>query len=308
MSWPSDQPQHLLALEGWSAKQINMLLDAAERYIPIVKRSQPPSDALGGKIIANLFLEDSTRTRGSFTVAAQRLGGQTVDFSSKGSSVSKGESTLDTAWTIESFGVDAIVIRAPGSGAAALVAENVQIPVINAGDGKHEHPTQGLLDAMTLRQRLGELRGKTIAIVGDVSASRVARSNIHCLTSLGMNVLLIGPATLVPPAMAEIANAGNLCVSHKLDEHLETLDAIMMLRVQFERGTGISDDFRDLYGLTEARAAQLPPHAIIMHPGPMNRGLEIDSPVADDPNRSVIRRQVENGVAVRMAVLAGLLK
>jgi aspartate carbamoyltransferase catalytic subunit len=298
--------------------------------VPIVRRERPALDVLRGRIIANVFLEDSTRTRGSFTVAAHRLGATTLDVSSKGSSVSKGESTLDTIWTIESFGVDCIVVRAPGSGAAEMIAHQVNIPVVNAGDGKHEHPTQGLLDALTLRQRFGELRGKRIAIVGDVVASRVARSNIHCLTALGAQVLLIGPPTLVPAAMAEIVNyhggasgaaqrsglgaqnsgsgCGEVSVAHNLDQHLDSLDAVMMLRVQFERGTGITDDFRDLYALTEARVKRLPPHAVVMHPGPMNRGLEIDAVVADDPTRSVIRQQVANGVAVRMAVLRGLLE
>ncbi len=299
--------RHLLALDGMSGGQITSLLDRAERYLPIVGREQPPIDVLGRRIIANMFLEDSTRTRGSFTVAAQRLGAQTVELTGKGSSISKGESLLDTAWTIESFGVDAIVMRTSAAGGAALVAANVNVPVINAGDGRHEHPTQGLLDLLTMRQRLGDLRGRRVAIVGDIANSRVARSNVHGLTALGAEVVLIGPPTLAPQSLAGLSPADNITVSHDLDEQLAALDVIMMLRVQFERGAGISSDYHELYGLTATRTQRLPEHAIVMHPGPMNRGLEIDAAVADDPQRSAIRQQVANGVAVRMAVLAWAL-
>jgi len=307
VTWPGAQPRHLLGLDGFSGHDLSALLDAAQQFVPVARRESLPLDALAGRIIANVFLEDSTRTRGSFTVAAQRLGAQTLDITGRGSSVSKGESLLDTAWTIESFGVDAMVMRVSAAGGPALVAKNVSIPVINAGDGRHEHPTQGLLDLLTMRQRLGELSGRRIAIVGDIAGSRVARSAIHGLTALGANVVLIGPPALVPGSMKAIVGdtaRGAVDVSHRLDEHLPTLDAIMMLRVQFERGSSISGDYRELYALTEQRAAHLPDHAIVLHPGPMNRGLEIDTSVADDPQRSVIRAQVTNGVAVRMAVLA----
>jgi aspartate carbamoyltransferase catalytic subunit len=206
------------------------------------------------------------------------------------------------------MGVDALVVRTEASGGPALVAQHVACPVINAGDGRHEHPTQGLLDALTLRQVLGGLTGQRVAIVGDILHSRVARSNAHGLTALGADVVLVGPPALVPADFARIVDAGRpgagtLSVSHDLDATLPQVDAVMMLRVQFERGTAVAGDYREQYGLTEARAGRLRPGLPIMHPGPMNRGIEIDSAVADDPGRSVILRQVTNGVAVRMAVL-----
>ncbi len=301
---------HLLGLEGLSRAEILEWLDFAEGFLDIARGSAPPQESLNGKIVANLFFEDSTRTRGSFTIAAKRLGADCIDLSGSGSSVSKGESIVDTALTFEAMGVDAIVLRAKPSGAPHLVARAVRIPVINAGDGRHEHPTQGLLDLLTMRRHLGELKGKTIAIVGDIANSRVARSNIHGLTTLGAQVHLIGPPSLAPASFEKIvAGPGRVIVSHDLDAVLDDVDAIMMLRVQFERQGvgGISDDYRRLYGLSAQRAARLRPEAIIMHPGPMNRGLEIDGEVADDPERSVIREQVTNGVAVRMAVLKKLI-
>ncbi len=301
---------HLLGLEGLSRAEILEWLDFAEGFLDIARGSAPPQDSLKGKIVANLFFEDSTRTRGSFTIAAKRLGADCIDLSGSGSSVSKGESIVDTALTVEAMGVDAIVLRAKPSGAPHLVARAVRIPVINAGDGRHEHPTQGLLDLLTMRRHLGELEGKTIAIVGDIANSRVARSNVHGLTTLGAQVHLIGPPSLAPASFEKIvAGPGRVIVSHDLDAVLDDVDAIMMLRVQFERQGvgGISDDYRRLYGLSAQRAARLRPEAIIMHPGPMNRGLEIDGEVADDPERSVIREQVTNGVAVRMAVLKKLI-
>ncbi len=301
---------HLLGLEGLSRDEILEWLDIAEGFLDIARGSAPSLETLTGKIVANLFFEDSTRTRGSFTVAAKRLGADCIDLSGSGSSVSKGESIVDTALTVEAMGVDAIVLRAKPSGAPHLVAKAVRIPVINAGDGRHEHPTQGLLDLLTMRRHLGELEGKTIAIVGDIANSRVARSNAHGLTTLGAQVLLIGPPSLAPASFEKItAGPGRITVSHDLDAVLEDVDAIMMLRVQFERqgSSSISDDYRRLYGLSAQRAAQLRPEAIIMHPGPMNRSLEIDGEVADDPERSVIREQVTHGVAVRMAVLKKLI-
>lgn len=301
---------HLLGLEGLSRAEILEWLDFAEGFLDIARGSAPPQESLNGKIVANLFFEDSTRTRGSFTIAAKRLGADCIDLSGSGSSVSKGESIVDTALTVEAMGVDAIVLRAKPSGAPHLVARAVRIPVINAGDGRHEHPTQGLLDLLTMRRHLGELKGKTIAIVGDIINSRVARSNLHGLTTLGAQVHLIGPPSLAPASFEKIvAGPGRVIVSHDLDAVLDDVDAIMMLRVQFERQGvgGISDDYRRLYGLSAQRAARLRPEAIIMHPGPMNRGLEIDGEVADDPERSVIREQVTNGVAVRMAVLKKLI-
>ncbi len=298
--------KHLLQLEGLSREDLVELLDAAQGYADVARGKAPPLDSIKGRIIANLFFEDSTRTRCSFTVAARRLGGAVMDLTNFGSSVSKGETMVDSALTVEAMGIDAIVMRAKPSGSALLISKAVNVPVINAGDGRHEHPTQGLLDALTIRQHLGGIEGRTVAIVGDINNSRVARSNIHGLTTLGAKVLLIGPPTLVTGSFEQIANVpGRVEVGHDLDAVLETVDAIMMLRVQFERQgeKGVPADYHERYGLTVSRAERLKPEAIVMHPGPMNRGLEIDSQVADDETRSVIRKQVTNGVAVRMAVL-----
>jgi aspartate carbamoyltransferase catalytic subunit len=312
---------HFLALEGLAGSAIVELLDAAERYREAASGRAPRLAILNGRTIANLFFEDSTRTRCSFTLAARRLGADTIDLATAGSSVSKGETLVDTALNIQAMGVDAIVVRCNASGGAALIAEHVRVPVINAGDGRHEHPTQGLTDLMTLRQRLSPrgLRGKTVAIVGDIANSRVARSALHGLTTLEANVILVGPPTLVPKSFEKIAKGpGKVSVKYDLDEVLGEVDAIMMLRVQFERSSApgvsnapgsapISGDYKALYGLSSARAAKLPPHAVVLHPGPINRGLEIDDQVADDPKRSVILEQVTNGVAVRMTVLARAL-
>lgn len=304
--------RHLLGLEGLSAGDLTGLLDEAERFGASAAGRAPRSNHLVGRTIANLFFEDSTRTRLSFALAAKRLGADTLDLTNAGSSVSKGETIVDTALNIQAMGVDGFVVRSSASGGAVMIANAVNVPVINAGDGRHEHPTQGLLDLLTLRQRLGELRGKTVAIVGDVLNSRVARSAMHGLTTLGGHVVTIGPPVLVPSTFEKIvAGPGRVTISHDLDEVLPHCDAIIMLRVQFERIAGggplIPGDYRQLYGLTAARAAMLPPHAPVLHPGPMNRGLEIDSEVADDLNRSAILQQVSNGVAVRMAVLARLI-
>lgn len=332
--------RHLLGLDELSREEILFLLDRSQHYLPLAQGDAGKSDELAGKVIANLFFEDSTRTRVGFTIAAQRLGATTIDLTGTGSSISKGETLTDTALNLESMGVDAMVIRSSASGAAAMIANAVQCPVINAGDGNHEHPTQGLLDLMTIRQRLGpDVAGRSVAIVGDINNSRVARSGIHALTKFGVNVLLIGPPTLVPRSLEKIAdrpegrqesgvrgqqagdqrghrvsslksqpsNPGSITVGHDLDAILPQLDAIMMLRVQFERGSGISPDYRDHFALTVERAKRLKRDCIIMHPGPLNRGLELDGAVADDPQRSVILQQAANGVAVRMAVLATLL-
>jgi aspartate carbamoyltransferase catalytic subunit len=306
--------RHLLGLEYLSAADIEALLDRAESLGPVACGRSARLDGLSGKTIANLFFEDSTRTRCSFTLAARRLGADTIDLTSAGSSVSKGETIVDTALNLQAMGVNGFVVRCSAAGGPHMIADAVRqdISVINAGDGKHEHPTQGLLDLLTLRQRLGSLAGKTLAIVGDVVSSRVARSAIHGGTRLGMNIILIGPPTLVSRSFEDITTGpGRVHVQNELDSALSTLDAIMMLRVQFERqGEGppvIAGDYRELFGLNTQRARRLPEHAVIMHPGPMNRGLEIDSEVADDPKRSVILQQVANGVAVRMAVMERLL-
>jgi aspartate carbamoyltransferase catalytic subunit len=306
--------QHLLGLEGLSASELIDWLDQAQVWLDVAAGKAPRLDVLAGRTVANLFFEDSTRTRCSFTLAARRLGADTLDLTSAGSSVSKGETIVDTALNLLAMGVDAFVVRSSASGGPHMIAHAVDVPVINAGDGKHEHPTQGLLDVLTLRQRLGDLRGRTVAIVGDVVSSRVARSAAHALTTLGANVIFSGPPTLVPQSLERITSAaapGKIAVTHDFDGLLPSLDAIMMLRVQFERAGGgppvISGDYRELYGLTTERARRLPAHAVVMHPGPINRGLEIDSELVDNPARSVILQQVTNGVAVRMAVLAKLI-
>jgi aspartate carbamoyltransferase catalytic subunit len=291
--------------------------------------------ALEGRVVANLFFEDSTRTRLSFTIAAKRLGGDAIDLLGSSSSVNKGETLIDTACNIEAMGVAALVVRAKQSGAASLIAGRVGVPVLNAGDGRHEHPTQGLLDVYTLANALGrakewDLAGLRVAIVGDVSASRVARSDIAALTALGAQVVCVGSPSLAPKSLASLGAVGGTSgtsgvqVEHALDPLLPTLDAIIMLRIQFERydagdagkggkpAAGASNviasvrEYREQYALTEARASRLPPHCIVMHPGPINRGIELDAEVADGP-RSVILRQVSNGVLVRMAALHGLV-
>jgi aspartate carbamoyltransferase catalytic subunit len=302
--------RHLLSMEDLAAAEILELCDAAEHYLPQARGdlSIPRLTTLVDRFVAMLFLEDSTRTRSSFTIAARRLGADSLNLSGEGSSLSKGETLADTALNIQAMGVHAIVVRSQAAGAAQLIARAVQCPVINAGDGRHEHPTQALLDVMTMRQRLGDLRGRVIAIVGDINGSRVARSNIHALVALGADVRLVGPPTLVPSTFLHIASGpGRISISHAFDEVLGQADAVMMLRVQFERGTDIAADYRQQFALTAARAQTMKPGAIVMHPGPMNRGLELDGDVADDSQRSVIMQQVTNGVAMRMAVLAALL-
>ena len=292
-----------------------MILNEAEALQAAAMGQAPRLNVLAGRTVANLFFEDSTRTRCSFTLAARRLGADVLDLTSAGSSVSKGETIVDTALNLQAMGVDAFVVRCAASGGPHMIAAAVDVPVINAGDGKHEHPTQGLLDAMTLRQSLGDLKGRTIGIVGDIVSSRVARSAMFGITTLGGNVVMIGPPTLVPKAFERIeCGPGKVRVSHDLDAELPSLDAIMMLRVQFERSGGaaggpaiISNDYRELYGLNQSRLNRLPGHAPVLHPGPVNRGLELDSEVMDDPKRSLILAQVANGVAVRMAVLRMLL-
>ncbi len=299
-----------LAIEGLSKAELTRLIEATRANLPIAEGRAPNRTTLAGLVVANLFLEDSTRTRCSFETAVHRLGGSVFNLTPAGSSVSKGETLVDTARNIECMGVAAIVVRTSISGGAKIVADAVQCPVINAGDGRHEHPTQALLDVTTLITEFGTLEGKTIAIVGDITNSRVARSTTHAATLLGARVRLVGPPTLVTPAFEQISQGpGTVKTMTDLDAALEGVDAAVMLRVQFERaaGGGVSADYRSMYGLTQERASRMPPHAIVMHPGPMNRGMEIDDQVADDPNRSRILRQVTVGVAARMAVLENLL-
>lgn len=267
---------------------------------------------LNGKIVANLFFEDSTRTRVSFSIAAQALGASVVDLTSKGSSVAKGESLLDTAWTIEAMGVDVMVVRAGQSGAAALIDEHTRCTIVNAGDGTHQHPTQALADALTIGRSFGresdwDLKGLKVAVVGDVVSSRVARSNVGLLTALGAEVVLVGPPSMVPGSLSSLG-CGLAC---GFDSVIGECDAVMMLRIQFERGGGgvlaSTREYSARYGMSVERANSMKGGGIVMHPGPMNRGVEIAAAVADGKvlgGRSVVLDQVSSGVLVRKAVLA----
>ena len=309
---------HLLDLESLSAEEILAILDTARSLKEVSTRSIKKVPALRGKVCVNLFFEDSTRTKISFSLAAQRLSADVIDFSASTSSVSKGETLRDTARNIEAMGVDAIIIRHRSSGAPHLLSRNVRCSVINAGDGAHEHPTQGLLDLFTMREHfsnkqptnakpklLTSFAGLHVAIVGDIANSRVARSNIHGLAKLNAKITLVGPATLIPNDLKKLyPNAIN--ISHDLDSVLPTVDAVNMLRIQFERLTSAAfpsvREYSRLFGLTKERLAKARPNLLVLHPGPMNRGLEITTDVADG-NNSAILQQVTNGLAVRMATL-----
>ena len=279
------------------------MLDLAESYALLNRSGKTQRDLLRGRTLINLFFEDSTRTRTSFELAGKRLGADVLNMSVSTSSVNKGETLLDTAATLNAMNCDLLVVRHGDSGAPALLAQKVDAAVINAGDGTHEHPTQALLDALTIRRRRGRLQGLTVAICGDVLHSRVARSNIFLLSAMGSRVRVIGPPTLMP---AQVERLG-VEVFHDMREGLKDVDIVMMLRLQKERMTrGLIPSFREFfrfYGLDAEKLAFAKPDALVMHPGPMNRGVEIASDVADDPVRSLIREQVEMGVAVRMAVL-----
>lgn len=293
----------LIGLEKLSRDEILTLLDKAEEFLG-VGREKPKRTDLAGKVIANLFYEPSTRTKLSFSLAARRLGAETLDFSPSGSSTAKGESFIDTAQNIEAMGIDAVVVRHSSAGAPALLRQYLQpgVCVINAGDGAHEHPTQGLLDIFTIRQARGDVSKLTIALVGDIAHSRVARSNIHGLKTLGARVWVCGPTTLVPD---EIASLG-VEIYHNLDQILGECDVVNLLRVQFERQrTGLFPSVREyasLFGMNRARLAKAKPNLLILAPGPINRGVELTPDVADSEH-SVILDQVTNGLAVRMAVL-----
>jgi aspartate carbamoyltransferase catalytic subunit len=291
--------RHLLGIEGWRREEIEALLDRAEAHLPGGSARSP---VLQGKVVANLFFEDSTRTRTSFEMAAKTLGAEVLNWTAQGSSVSKGETLLDTVRNIEATGPAALVIRHRSSGAPHLVAQHVRCAVINAGDGTHEHPSQALLDAFTLRRHWGKLEGRSVLIVGDILHSRVARSNILCLKALGARVVVCGPPTLLPVGLEELGAE----VTTKLDEALPRVDAVMCLRLQLERQTESffpsTREFSRLFGLNAARAERMKPGALVLHPGPMNRGVEVAPAVADGP-RSVILEQVANGVAVRRAIL-----
>ena len=290
--------------------EILYLLDQAEQWVALNRQSAKHSDLLAGLTIINAFFENSTRTLLSFEIAGKRLGADVVNMHAAQSSVKKGETLIDTAITLNAMRADAIVIRHGSSGATGLIADKVDCPVLNAGDGSHEHPTQGLLDALTLRHALQE-RGETaedftglkVVICGDILHSRVARSNILCLTALGADVRVGAPPALMPTEV----EATGVRVFHRFDDALAGADAVMMLRLQSERMSGqfipSAREYRHLYGLTMDRLALAAPDALVMHPGPMNRGVEIDSEVADMEGRSLITRQVEMGVAIRMACL-----
>src|SRR5919112_1029009 len=298
--------KHLLSAGDLTAHDITRVLDTAAHLAKVTDRAIKKVPTLRGRTVCNLFFEDSTRTRISFELAAKRLSADVINFSAKGSSVSKGESLKDTALTLEAMGSDAIVVRHHASGAPHRLANWVQGSVVNAGDGTHEHPTQALLDAYTIRQRLGRLEGVRVAVVGDVLHSRVARSNVGMLHTLGARVTLVSPPTLVPVG----AEAWPCEVSYHLDAVLPKADVVMMLRVQLERMNASffpsAREYSRRYGLDAHRMAALADDAIVMHPGPMNRGMEIAAEVADSV-RSTIVEQVANGVSVRMAVLYLLL-
>jgi aspartate carbamoyltransferase catalytic subunit len=297
--------KHLLSIDDLDVEGLTDLLDLSEQFVAVNQRDIPKVPALRGKVVASLFYEDSTRTRLSFETAAKRLSCDVMTFSVSQSSVKKGESLLDTVQTIEAMGIDAIVIRHPAAGAPHRVAEWTDASVINAGDGRHAHPTQALLDALTLRQHR-EVNGLRVAIVGDVRHSRVARSNVQTLNLLGADVTLVAPPTLLPESL----EGWPVQVSHDFDDVISEVDVVMLLRMQFERQREALfptvREYTARYGLTEARAERLKPDALIMHPGPMNRGVEVAASVADGP-ASLVTEQVANGVAVRMAVLYTLL-
>jgi len=300
--------KHLLSTKGLSRDDAITLLDIAEDMADVSTREVRKLPTLRGKTVVNLFFEDSTRTRISFEAAAKRLSADVINFSAKGSSVSKGESLKDTAQTLAAIGADGVVIRHPASGAPQVLATSgwIDAGIINAGDGTHEHPTQALLDAYTLRRHLGGLDGRRIVVVGDILHSRVARSNVLLLSTLGAQVTLVAPPTLLPVGVGSWPAQ----VSYDLDRSLVGADAVMMLRVQRERMSGgffpTEREYSRSYGLDVRRRDLLAPHGIVLHPGPMNRGMEITPQVADG-ERSVIVEQVANGVTVRMAVLYLLL-
>jgi aspartate carbamoyltransferase catalytic subunit len=292
----------LTGLDELTAEEITFLLDTARAFKGVGERSLKKVPALRGKTLVNFFVEPSTRTRTSFEVAAMRLSADVVNISATASSLQKGETLKDTALNLQALRADIIVLRHSSPGSSKFLSERLESSIINAGDGAHEHPTQGLLDIFTIREKFGQIEGLNIAIVGDILFSRVARSNIFGLLKLGANVTLVGPSTLVPKRFEKLG----VRVSHRLDDILAEADVINLLRIQHERqrkeyfpGLG---EYISLFGLTKSRAEKLKPSCLVMHPGPINRGVEIDSEVADG-KQSVILEQVTNGIAVRMAVL-----
>jgi aspartate carbamoyltransferase catalytic subunit len=295
--------RHLLGIEGLSSEDIKYVLDVADGYVELNRQAEKKRSVLRGRTIINCFFENSTRTRTSFEVAGKRLGGDVINMSVAASSMHKGETLIDTAMTLNAMHPDVLIVRHPESGAVHLLSEKLDCAVINAGDGSHEHPTQALLDALTIRRRKGRLGGLTVAICGDVLHSRVARSNIALLNIMGARVRVVAPRTLLP---AEIERLG-VEVFHDMAAGLADVDIVMMLRLQSERMHGAfvpsTREYFHFFGLDYEKLRAAKPDALIMHPGPMNRGVEIGSEVADDIDRSLIRHQVEMGVAIRMACL-----
>jgi len=297
--------RHLLGIEGLSHLDIEALLDRAETYVALSRQVEKKTATLRGRTQINLFFEPSTRTQASFELAGKRLGADVMNMSVASSSVKKGETLIDTAATLSAMRPDIIVVRHHAAGAVNLLARKVGCSVINAGDGAHEHPTQALLDALTIRRNKGRIQGLTVAICGDILHSRVARSNIILLNALGAKVRLIAPTTLLPPGIERMG----VEVFTDMNKGLEGADIVMMLRLQLERMNGAfvpsAKEYFRYYGLDQEKLARAQPDALVMHPGPMNRGVEISSAVADGA-QSLIREQVEMGVAVRMAVLDAL--
>ncbi|HUO03453.1 MAG TPA: aspartate carbamoyltransferase catalytic subunit [Rhizomicrobium sp.] len=299
---------HLLGIEGLSVAEATALLDLGESYVAQSRASDKKAAVLKGRTLINLFFEASTRTQSSFELAGKRLGADVLNMSVKTSSVSKGETLIDTASTLNAMRPDILVVRHQDSGAAELLSRKLDCSVVNAGDGAHEHPTQALLDALTIRRRLGRIEGLTVAICGDILHSRVARSNIRLLSMLGARVRLIAPKTLLPTQ----AERFGVEIFTDMRAGLQGVDIVMMLRLQLERMTGAfvpsSREYFRFYGLDREKLAAAKPGALVMHPGPMNRGVEISSDIADDLEVSVIAEQVEMGVAIRMAVLDALAR
>ena len=302
---PLFKPQHMLAISDFSPSEISAILDLAQHYAEHGKSLTGEQKVLAGQTQVNLFFENSTRTQSSFEIAGKRLGADVMNMAIATSSVAKGETLIDTAMTINAMNPDFLVVRHQSSGAVELLAQKVSCAVLNAGDGQHEHPTQALLDALTIHRHFGKLEGLIVAICGDILHSRVARSNIHLLSRMGARVRVVAPSTLLPTG---IGNFG-VEVFRNMADGLRDADVVMMLRLQLERMSGAFvpslREFYQFYGLTEEKLGHARPNALVMHPGPMNRGVEIDSSVADGA-QSVIREQVEMGVAVRMAVMDAL--
>ncbi|MFV0513830.1 MAG: aspartate carbamoyltransferase catalytic subunit [Jhaorihella sp.] len=303
---PQQQPfdhRHLLGIEQLGPRDIATILDLADSYVDLNRQASKHSDVLAGLTQINMFFENSTRTQASFEIAGKRLGADVMNMAMQASSIKKGETLIDTALTLNAMHPDLLVVRHPHSGAVDLLAQKVNCAVLNAGDGRHEHPTQALLDALTIRRARGRLHRLNVAICGDIAHSRVARSNILLLGKMENRIRLIGPPTLMPAGIAEFG----VEVFDDMEEGLADVDVVMMLRLQRERMDGgfipSEREYYHRYGLDARKLALAKPDAIVMHPGPMNRGVEIDGTLADDINRSVIQEQVEMGVAVRMAAM-----